>query len=82
MHTNKRLTHFRSSFFFAENLSQIQVTGIDDLFEGKKMIANLLFWVAKLTISQDLSLSENNPEIFKYLQQIATLKEQYLANKL
>ncbi|KAG4067129.1 hypothetical protein HA402_000120 [Bradysia odoriphaga] len=65
-----------------ENLSQIQVTGIDDLFEGKKMIANLLFWVAKLTISQDLSLSESNPEIFKYLQQIATLKEQYLANKL
>ncbi|KAJ6637077.1 Testis-expressed protein 10 like [Pseudolycoriella hygida] len=64
-----------------ENLSQIQVTGIDDLFEGKKMIANLLFWVAKWTISQDLSLSENNPEIFKYLQQIATLKEQYLANK-
>jgi len=65
-----------------ENLSQIQVTGTDDPFEGKKMIVNLLFWVAKLTISQDLSLSENNPEIFKYLQQIATLKEQHFANKL
>lgn len=57
-----------------ENLSAIQVAGIDDQFEGKKLIANLFFWVKSWTGAENLEQRVPDANVREYVQQIIQLK--------
>lgn len=66
---------------FAENLSTIQIAGIDDQFEGKTLIMNLFYWFDSLrwsTVEQQPVLPTDS-KVHNYLQQIIALKKSVLA---
>lgn len=60
-------------FSIQANLSAIQIAGIDDQFEGKKLIMNLFYWVKTWKGPDDL---EQVPDasVREYVQQIVQLK--------
>lgn len=59
----------------AENLSTIQIAGIDDQFEGKKLIMNLFYWVKSWT-GPPVAHLERVPDahVRDYVRQIVQLK--------
>lgn len=59
------------------NLSEIQVVGVDDQFEGKKLIMNLFFWFDTLRWQQNSQIQQD-ASVQNYLQQIVSLKQHYV----
>lgn len=55
------------------NLNKIVVTGIDDQFEGKKLVMNLFFWIQSTEILGFVKEMDTNP-IKKYLHDIVQLR--------
>lgn len=62
---------------FADNLSEIQIVGVEDQFEGKKLIMNLFYWFDTLRWQQNAS-PQPDASVQNYLQQIISLKQHYV----
>lgn len=58
---------------FTENISVIQIAGIDDQFEGKKLIMNLFYWVKRWKGPDDVEKVQD-ANVRDYIQQIVRLK--------
>lgn len=60
------------------NLSTIQVAGTDDQSEGRKLIANLLYWLENADrwySNCATALSVQNDAVRNYVEQIAQLRQ-------
>lgn len=62
-------------YFYIENLSQIQVSGIDDQFEGKKLIMNLFYWLQTFNWKENSALIDlQDKAIQMYINHIIEIK--------
>lgn len=63
------------SINFTGNLANIQVSGIEDPLEGKRLIVNLFFWLNKLEVNDLSTMKESMPNEWPILENLIEIKQ-------